>query len=174
MAKLAGKSWAMDTLLGVAAHAALAFGLVAAAFLPGARLDLEVYLFGDILAVSRVDLAVIWTGAVLVAGLIAWRWRPMMTATLNGDLAAAEGHDPARERLILALALAVLVAAGIKVVGALLITAMLVIPALIGAGAAAGGLAISWRLDAPAGPSIVVAATVLLALALALRPALPR
>jgi zinc transport system permease protein len=192
VAKLAGKSWAMDTLLGVAAHAALAFGLVAAAFLPGARLDLEVYLFGDILAVSRTDLAVIWTGAALVAGLIAWRWRPMMTATLNGDLAAAEGYDPARERLILALALAVLVAAGIKVVGALLITAMLVIPAaaarvfartpeamaafaaLIGAGAAAGGLAISWQLDAPAGPSIVVAATVLLALALALRPALGR
>ena len=53
VAKLAGKSWAMDTLLGVAAHAALAFGLVAAAFLPGARLDLEAYLFGDILAVGR-------------------------------------------------------------------------------------------------------------------------
>jgi zinc transport system permease protein len=56
VARLAGKSWAMDTPLGVVAHAALAFGLMAAAFLPGARLDLEAFLPDDILAASSGDL----------------------------------------------------------------------------------------------------------------------
>lgn len=188
-AKLSGRSWAMDTALGVAAHSALALGLVAAALLPGVRLDLESYLFGDILAVGREDLAVIWGAAAGVAGLVAWRWRGLIASTLNADLAAAEEHDPERERLILALALALLVAAGIKVVGALLITAMLVIPAAaarafartpeamavlaaaIGCAASALGLTLAWHADAPAGPSIVVAAAALLSLAAAWRGA---
>ena len=57
---LSGRGYAMDTLLGVLAHSAIAFGLVAVSFLSGVRIDLMAYLFGDILAVSRDDLAVIW------------------------------------------------------------------------------------------------------------------
>ncbi len=170
-----GRAYAMDTLLGVAAHSALAVGIVAAALQPGVRLDLSAYLFGDVLAVGRADLPAIWGGAALVLALLAWRWRPMLTATLSADLAAAEGIDPARERLALTVALAVLVAVALKVVGALLITALLIIPAaaaralartpegmavaaaLIGAGAALAGLGASARFDTPAGPSIVTA-----------------
>jgi hypothetical protein len=63
-----GRGYAMDTLLGVLAHSALAFGLVAVSFLSGIRIDLMAYLFGDILAVSRGDLLVIWGGAALVVG----------------------------------------------------------------------------------------------------------
>ena len=75
VALAAGRSYAADTLLGVASHAALAAGLVALSFLPGVRVDLMGYLFGDILAVTRGDLAVIWGGAALVVALLAWRWR---------------------------------------------------------------------------------------------------
>src|SRR6056297_3059088 len=57
---LTGRGYAMDTLLGVIAHSALAFGLVAVSFLDGVRIDLMAYLFGDILAVSRWDLLIIW------------------------------------------------------------------------------------------------------------------
>jgi zinc transport system permease protein len=178
-----GKAYAADTLLGVAAHSALALGLVAASFLTNIRIDLHSYLFGDILAVGRQDLAVIWGGAAAAAGLLAWRWSALLKATLNADLAAAEGVNPRTERLILTLALALLVAAAIKVVGALLITAMLIIPAaaarafartpeamavmaaLIGAAAALAGLWASFRFDTPAGPSIVVAAMAAFALA---------
>ena len=174
-----------DTLLGVLSHSALAAGLVAASFLSGVRIDLQAYLFGDILAVSRADLAVIWLGAALVAGLTAWRWQALLTATLGPDLARAAGIDPGRERLALTLALAVTVAVAIEVVGALLIGAMLVIPAaaarhlarspegmaalaaLLGAAAALGGLAGAYALDTPAGPSIVCAAAALFALAAA-------
>ena len=132
----AGRSHSVDTLLGVASHAALAVGLVALSFLQGVRIDLMGYLFGDILAVSRGDLAVIWAGAAAVVLLLAWRWRPLLLATLSEDLAASADVDPRRERLILTLALALLVAVALKVVGALLITAMLIVPA-----AAARGLA---------------------------------
>lgn len=179
---LAARGWAMDTTLGVLAHSALAFGLVAVSFVPGARTDLSAYLFGDILAVSRADLAFIWVGAVLVAVLLAWRWQALLTSTLNEDLAHASGLNPARERLVLTLALAVVVAVAIKVVGALLIAALLIIPAaaarglartpesmammatVIGAAASIGGLQLSLWQDTPAGPSIIAAAAILFTL----------
>lgn len=182
VATLAARGWAMDTTLGVLAHSALAFGLVAVSFVPDARTDLSAWLFGDILAVSKPDLGFIWGGAVLVLALILWRWSALLTCTLNEDLAAASGLNPDRERLILTLALAITVAVAIKVVGALLIAAMLIIPAatarglarspeamaalaaLIGAGAVAGGLQLSLSLDTPAGPSIIAVAAIAFAL----------
>ncbi|MEO1154767.1 MAG: metal ABC transporter permease [Pseudomonadota bacterium] len=178
---LAGRGYAMDTLLGVLAHSALAFGLVAVSFLSGIRIDLMAYLFGDILAVSRGDLLVIWGGAVLVVALIAWRWSALLTATLNEELAYASGLDPKREQLILTLSLAVTVAVAIKVVGVLLIAAMLIIPAaaarglartpeamaliaaVIGAVSAVAGLRAAYVFDTPAGPSIVCVAAALFA-----------
>lgn len=182
VATLAAKGWALDTTLGVLAHSALAFGLVAASFVPSVRSDLSAWLFGDILAVSRSDLAFVWAGSLLVAGLLAWRWQALLTATLNEDLAHASGLNPDRERLVLVLALAIVVAVAIKVVGALLIAAMLIIPAAaaralsrtpegmalaasgIGALATLAGLAFSLWQDTPAGPSIIAAAALCFAL----------
>ncbi|MHB0774203.1 metal ABC transporter permease [Halomonas sp. WWR20] len=178
---LSGKGYAMDTLLGVMAHSALAFGLVAVSFLSGVRIDLMAYLFGDILAVGKVDLAVIWGGAVLVMGLMGWRWSRLLTATLNTDLAYASDIDPKRERLILTLSLAVVVAVALKVVGVLLIAALLIIPAAaarplsrtpetmallaaaIGVTAATGGLKAAYWFDTPTGPTIVSLAAILFA-----------
>lgn len=176
---LSGRGYAMDTLLGVLAHSALAFGLVAVSFLQGVRIDLMSYLFGDILAVGQGDLAVIWSGAALVFGLLWWRWSPLLTATLNPELAQAAGIDPKREQLVLTLALALVVAVAIKVVGVLLIAAMLLIPAaaarpfartpeqmavaaaILGALSVLAGIEISFRMDTPTGPSIVCVAAVL-------------
>jgi len=182
---LTGRGYAMDTLLGVLAHSALAFGLVAVSFLSGIRIDLMAYLFGDILAVSRSDLAVIWGGAAIVVGLIGWRWSALLTSTLSEELAYASGIDPKREQLVLTFALAITVAVAIKVVGVLLIAAMLIIPAAaarplartpeqmavagaaIGAFSAVAGLRAAYILDTPAGPSIVcVAALVFVATSL--------
>ena len=126
---LSGRGYAMDTVLGVLAHSALAFGLVAVSFLSGVRIDLMAYLFGDILAVSKTDLAVIWGGAALVVACIGMRWAALLMSTLNEDLAYSAGIDPKREQMILTVALAVTVAVAIKVVGVLLIAAMLIVPA---------------------------------------------
>lgn len=178
---LSGRGYAMDTLLGVLAHSALAFGLVAVSFLSGIRIDLMAYLFGDILAVSHVDLAVIWSGALLVVILMSWRWSALLTSTLNTDLAHASGIDPKREQLVLTLSLAIVVAVAIKVVGVLLIAALLIIPAAaarplsrtpehmalaaaaIGCIASFSGLRAAWLLDTPAGPSIVCIAALIFA-----------
>ena len=174
-----GKTYAMDTLLGVMAHSALAIGLVAASFVSGARLDLVAYLFGDILAVSRTDLIVIWCGSLLILALLYWRWSSLLVSTVNPDLAYASGIDPRREQMVLTVALAIVVAVAIKVVGVLLIAAMLIIPAaaarvfantpermaLIAGGLAIvstiAGLQMSYLMDTPPGASIVTVATIL-------------
>lgn len=175
-AALANGRYSMDTMLGVAAHAALAAGLVALALLDGVRVDLMAYLFGDVLAVSVADLAVIWGGAAVV-GLLLWHfWRNLLNATLNEELAFAEGGNPTRYRLLLNLLLAFLIAIAMKIVGVLLITAMLIIPAAaarplaktpegmvaiaaaIGVLAVAVGLRGSITFDTPTGPTIAVAA----------------
>ena len=183
VAGLSARGWAMDTTLGVLAHSALAFGLVAISFFPSVRTDLSSYLFGDILAVSRAELGLVWLGSLVVLALLAWRWQALLTATLSEDLAHAAGIHPDRERLVLVIALAVVVAVALKVVGALLIAAMLIIPAAtargfartpeamaalaIGVGAASGlgGLALSLWQDTPTGPSIIVVAAGFFALA---------
>lgn len=173
---LSGRGVATDTLLGVMAHSALAIAMVAVSFLSGVRIDLMAYLFGDILAVGKTDLAVIWGGAVIVLGLLSWRWSALLTATLNTELAYASGIDPKREQRILTVTLALVVAVAIKVVGVLLIAAMLLIPAaaaraiartpeqmaviaaIIGATSAVVGLRAALVFDTPAGPSIVCVA----------------
>jgi zinc transport system permease protein len=187
VAALSQRGWAMDTTLGVLAHSALAAGLVAVSFFPSVRTDLSSYLFGDILAVSRIELGLVWLGAGVVLALLAWRWQALLTATLSEDLAHAAGLRPDRERLVLVIALAIVVAVALKVVGALLVAAMLIIPAaaaralartpeamaglavLIGALSGLGGLGLSIWQDTPAGPSIVVVAAVLFALVSARR-----
>ncbi|SNR26842.1 zinc transport system permease protein [Paracoccus sediminis] len=185
---LATRGRAMDTVLGVMAHSALAIGLVAISFVPAARSDLSAYLFGDILAVGRADLALIWAGAVGVLAVLAWRWQRLLTASVNEDLAMAAGIDPRVERVVLSITLAVVVALSIRVVGSLLISAMLIVPAaaarglsrtpegmagtatLIAAFSVLAGLWASLRLDTPAGPSIVAAAAGIFVLSQSVRP----
>ena len=176
--QLSGRSYATDTLLGVFAHSALAIGLVVVSFVSGVRIDLMSYLFGDILAVSKSDLTVIWCGAALICALLTWRWKPLLLSTLNDELSYAAGYNPRSEKLILTLSLAVTVAVSIKVVGILLIASMLIIPAaaarnfartpeemviltaLVGGGSVLIGLKAAYGFDTPTAPSIVCAAVV--------------
>ncbi|MEO1549088.1 MAG: metal ABC transporter permease [Pseudomonadota bacterium] len=175
---LTGRRNTSDSLLGVVAHGALALGLVAISLLPGMRVDLHAFLFGDVLTVQISDLAVIWGGGAVVVGLLTWRWQGLLTATLNPDLAYASGTNPQREAMILTLTLAVVVAVSLKIVGALLIGALLIIPAatarafargpedmallaaLLGSGATVGGLWASFWLDTPTGPTMVSLAVI--------------
>ena len=166
---------ATDTLLGLLSHSALAVGLVVMGFMTGLRLDLFGYLFGDILAVGTNDLILIWGGGAVILAALLRIWRPLLAATVAPDVAAAEGLNPARQRLIFMLLLAGVIAIAMKIVGILLITALLIIPAaaarrmartpemmavmaaVIGALAVAGGLGAAVAGDTPAGPTIVVA-----------------
>ena len=131
------------------------------------------------LAVSRTDLAIVWGGGAVALAVLWWIWRPLPAATVNVDLATVAGLRPERARLLFGLLMAAVIAVAIKIVGVLLIVALLVIPAATvrrfasspenmavgaaGAGvlAVAGGLLASAQLDTPSGPSIVVVALLL-------------
>ncbi len=173
-----------DALLGLLAHSALALGLVCLAFMSWVRIDLMGFLFGDILAVSRMDIALIYGGGALVIGVLCWIWRPMFASTVNREIAEAEGMPADVSNVIFMLLMALVVAISMKIVGVLLITALLIIPAatarrfsrgpeqmavlagIIGAAAAVLGLFGSLEWDTPSGPSIVVAALVLFVISL--------
>ena len=174
--QLTGAGHTADAALGVLAHSALALGLVVVSLLSGQTLSLSAYLFGNVLSVGVQDLVVIWGGALVILGVLWWQWTNLLTATLNPDLAHAAGIDPRKQELLLTVLLAVVVAVAIKVVGALLITALLIIPAsaarqfartpegmavasiTVGGLAALGGTQGALIFDTPTGPSIVVAA----------------
>lgn len=175
-----------DTMLGILAHGALSIGLVAVAFMETVRLDLMAYLFGDILAVSARDLLWIWGGAGVVLAGLAAVWRPLLAATVDPDLARVEGAAPPWLHVAFALLIAGTIAIAMKIVGVLLITALLIIPAAaarrgarspeamalaasaVGMVAVVGGLMLSVWADTPSGPSIVVAALALFVVSLAL------
>ena len=183
---LSKRGHAIDTTLGVLAHSGLALGLVAISFIRDVRIDLNAFLFGDILTVSVSDLAVIWGGSVLVLALLVWRWSALLTTTVNEELAASAGINPRREQMILTLALAIVVALALKVVGALLIASMLIVPAAAARGfaktpegmaatavvfgmlATIGGIWASYFADTPTGPSIVVVAALIFLISLGL------
>ncbi len=177
---------ASDTLLGILAHSSLSLGLVTLSFMPEVRIDLMSYLFGDLLAVSRSDLYWILAGSAAVLVALALLWRPLLAITVHEELARVEGLPVAAIRLGLMLLIAVVIAVAMKIVGVLLITSLLIIPAAaaqrhartpeqmaggasaLGLLAVCGGLALSWFEDTPAGPSIVVCAAALFLLSFVL------
>jgi len=174
---------ASDTLLGLLAHGALAFGMLAIALLDRVRVDLLSYLFGDMLAIGPADLWAILALAVAGLGALALMWRPLLSATVHEDLAAVEGVATERVRLGFMLLVALVVAIGMKIAGLLLVVSLLIVPAatarrlartpeqMAGLATAAGclsvvlGLAGSLAWDLPSGPAVVAAAIVLFALA---------
>jgi zinc transport system permease protein len=177
-----GGRLADDTLLGILSHGSLAMGIVALAFVESMRVDLMSYLFGDVLAVTVSDLAWIYAGGVSVLVVLIALWRPLLFATIHEDLARVSGVRVAPAQVAFMLLLALVVALAMKVVGILLVTSLLIIPAAsgrllsrspeqmalwaagLGVLAVVVGLQASLLWDLPAGPAIVVAATVAFAL----------
>ena len=165
-----------DALLGLLAHATLAVGLVVLAFMTWIRVDLMGFLFGDILAINKADIITIWVGGLAVLIALAVIWKPLFAATVNYEIAVAEGLNPDRANFFFMVLMAAVIAISMKIVGVLLITALLIIPAatarrfsttpemmalvasIIGAASVWVGLEGSLHWDTPAGPSIVVAA----------------
>ena len=169
-------SLSSDALLGLLAHATLAVGLVVLAFMTWVRVDLMGFLFGDILAITARDIAIIWGGGLVVLVLVSFIWKPLLASTVSYDIAVAEGLRPDLANFLFMVLMAGVIAISMKIVGVLLITALLIIPAatarrfsgnpeimavmasILGAASVWLGLEGSLKWDTPAGPSIVVAA----------------
>ena len=118
-----------DALLGLLAHSSLAVGLVVIGFLTFIRFDIMGLLFGDILAVTTNDILTIWIGGALILIILKLIWKPLFASTVNYELAQAEGLNPDRAKAIFTILIAGIIAISIKMVGLLLITGMLIIPA---------------------------------------------
>jgi zinc transport system permease protein len=176
-----------DSILGILSHSTLAIGLVIVAFMTWLRIDLMAYLFGDILAVTAQDIAIIYGGGAAALAILALIWTRLLADTVSFDVARAEGLRPEAARFIFMLLVAAVVALTMKVVGILLITALLIIPgaaarnfaatpeamaviaAGVGVAGVVGGLHGSLYFDTPAGPTIVVAALLLFMVSMAMR-----
>jgi zinc transport system permease protein len=176
---------AVDTLLGILSHTALALGLITVGLITGAvsgHLDI---LFGDVLTVSRTDVVTIWIGATVVLVILIYLWRDLIAISVHEDLARAEGVNVPWVELVFMLTMAAMTAFAMKIIGLLLITALTVIPAaaarrvsnspekmaiwssLFAGVAVVAGLTMSALWGTIAGPSIVLSASLIFVLTLA-------
>lgn len=175
------RQFSSDTLLGVLSHASLALGLVVLSLLPQVRIDLLAYLFGDILAISWDDILLIYLGMSLILIVLGFIWRPLLMLTLDQDLAVVDKINEPRTRFIFLLILSAVIAISMQLVGVLLIISLLIIPAasarrfskspeqmallavIFGILSVLAGLCASYYFDTPAGPSIVLSASLFFA-----------
>ena len=162
-----------DALLGLLAHSVLAIGLVLLGVLSFIRIDLMGLLFGDILSVNVTDLLFVWIGGGIVLIVLILIWRPLFAGTVNLELAKAEGLNPDLANAIFTLLIASVIAISIKIVGILLITGLLIIPAsasrnlsstpiqmaiissIIGVASVVLGIQTSMIWNTPTGPTIL-------------------
>ena len=162
-----------DALLGLLAHSVLAIGLVLLGILSFIRIDLMGLLFGDILSVNVTDLLFVWIGGSIVLIVLIIIWRPLFAGTVNLELAKAEGLNPDLANAIFTLLIASVIAISIKIVGILLITGLLIIPAsasrnlsstpiqmaiissIIGVASVVLGIQTSMIWNTPTGPTIL-------------------
>ena len=173
-----------DALLGLLAHSSLAVGLVVIGFLTFIRFDIMGLLFGDILAVTINDLYIIWIGGALILITLKIIWKSLFASTVNYELAEAEGLNPDRAKAVFTILRAAIIAISIKMVGLLLITGMLIIPAAMARNISTSpqgmviysilggllsviiGLFSSLEFNTPSGPSIIAASLLLFILSL--------
>ena len=178
-----------DTLLGILSHSALALGLIVLSLIQsqGYNINLMAYLFGDLLAVAQRDVIIMYVMVVVILVIFSRILKPLISISVNEELARVDGVAVGRVRFIFMILLAMVIAVALKVVGILLITALLIIPAatarlfsvspiqmvvlsmLTAVIAVIIGLMASMQWDIPAGPAIVTAATVLFVLEAAMR-----
>jgi zinc transport system permease protein len=176
---------AVDTLLGILSHTALALGLVTVGLVTGAVTGHLDILFGDVLTVSSRDVLTVWIGALLVLAVIMYLWRDLIAISVHEDLARAEGVNVPWVELAFMLTMAAMTAFAMKIVGLLLITALTVIPAaaarrvsnspetmaiwsgIFAIVAVVAGLFMSALWGTIAGPSVVLSASLIFVLTLA-------
>jgi zinc transport system permease protein len=168
------KQLSVDTLLGILAHSALSLGLVVISLMNNIRIDLMGYLFGDLLSITMFDVYQILICVVIIGFLLVWHWNHFLFITVSEELAFSHGVNVPLTKFVLTILLALTIGIAMKFVGALIITALLIIPAataryyaknpesmaiiaiLIGMLSIFGGILFSLLYDTPTGPSVVL------------------
>ncbi len=169
----------LDTAIGVLFTGAFALGVFLMSRLPSYNVDLQGFLFGNILAVSRQDLVLTLILAALVAITLVFLYRPLLYTSFDPVVAEASGIRAGFVEYVLLVLLALTIVISLEAVGIVLVAALLVTPAAtafqftrrfapmlvlsgaIGAFCAVAGLYASYYLHAASGATIVLLVTVL-------------
>lgn len=172
-----------DAAIGIVSTTMFAIGVALVSANRSRAVNLTDLLFGNILGVTATDIAIVAVTAVVLGALLFAFYKPLVFSTVDPISAASNGVNTARVELLSTVALAAVVVVSIRVVGVLLIAAVIVIPAstarlgirsfgpllgvaaLLGAVAAIIGLFISFHADIASGPSIVLVSAAAFALA---------
>lgn len=166
---------ALETILNITSHSALSLGIVLLSLISTTRkIDVNDYLFGDLLSVIASDLVIIAFGSIIILSILIYYWNDILSATINEELAQIDGVNLLYVRLIIMLMTALSISIAIKFVGALLVTSLLIIPPataqyfsgspekmvciaiLISIISVTGGMFLSVRYNIPASPSVVL------------------
>jgi zinc transport system permease protein len=165
-----------DTAIAIISSLGMALGILMVSLAGSFNLDIFGYLFGNVLAIDREEVWMAFLLAVAVLLAIAFFYQEFLFITFDPESAKVSGIQVGRFDALMAVLTAVIVVLGMKVVGILLIAALLVIPAaaalqvsrnfkeallisaLLGGGSAAGGLIAAFHLDWPPSGTIVLIA----------------
>jgi manganese/iron transport system permease protein/iron/zinc/copper transport system permease protein len=171
-----------DAAIGVITTASFALGLALIQLYGSPGRNADAALFGNVLGVAADDVWIVLGVAALAAVVVFLRYRALLYATFDPEVADATGHHTARVDALLMLVLAASILATMRVMGVTLIAAAVVVPAatarmltnsfarmlllstVIGAVSGFVGMNLSYHLDVASGPTIVLTGSTLFAL----------
>ena len=175
----------MDTLTGAVWAAGMAIGILFVYLTPGFAPDLFSYLFGNILLVPRGDILLMGVLVAIIVAVVALLYRELQAVTFDPDYATVMNLPVERLSLLLLVLIALTVVMLIRVVGIILVIALLTLPAaisrlyttrirsmmllavILGIAFTIAGILLSYLLDVPSGATIILVSTVAYAGALA-------
>lgn len=172
-----------DTLIGILFTASMALGVILMSQTAGYQPELLSFLFGSILAIREIDLIIIAVVSALILTWLAFSMKQLTYLSLSRDCAQAAGVRVASKTLLFYIALAVATVLGVKILGIVLVSALIILPAATGRmlsksfrGYLASsivvseivillGLALSYVWDLPSGAVIVLVGALIFLLA---------
>ncbi len=177
------KLYSSDSIIGITSCSLLALGMILISIFPS-NINLENYLFGDLIILQNRDILMIYAVAVLSSVAILIWFPKLLLATINKDLAQISGVEVEKLELKFLLLTALVVACLVKIVGIFLITSMMILPAAIARNFSktptqmlflsllssliimVGGLFAALFFNLPSSPSIIAFAALLLVVAI--------
>lgn len=163
-----------DTIIGIAFSGAIAAGMLVIGMMKSYRADIFTFLFGDILAITTTDLLLIFIIGIITIITLLFFLKPFLQITFNRDLAFVEGINVRFFEYLLFFIIAVVVTISLKIIGIILVTSLLIVPAasakniassmkglvnlscLFGVVSGIAGLMTSVYLNTSSGPTIVL------------------
>lgn len=164
----------IDTSIGIISSSAISIGILAISLSTGYAADAYSFLFGSILAISKMDVVYLVIISIIVLSVVLIFWKQMTYSAFDRDLAIADGINVVALDYILSVLLAIFIITAIKLIGIVLISSFLILPSasarlfsktffqmnifsiILSIFSCIFGLYISFLLDLPSGATIII------------------